>query len=130
MRDLTKRGMIAAPPKGLAFEIADLVLVGSWADCNNFRIVVRLDHGDGAGEEYEEVIAFQTEISPLYRLIMWRNAEAVFVQPLVGRMVRYGSVVEALDGLLPTPRFRLTDITATTWPTVAARPGVLGPSTG
>jgi hypothetical protein len=36
MRDLTKRGMTAVPPrlpKGLAFEIADLVRVRRWADC-------------------------------------------------------------------------------------------------
>jgi hypothetical protein len=52
------------------------------------------------------VIAFQTEISPLYRLLMWRNAAAVFVQPLVGRGKQYGSVAGALQSLLPTPRHR------------------------
>jgi hypothetical protein len=44
---------------------------------------------------------------------MWRNAETVFVQPLVGRGKQYGSVAAALESLLPTPHFRLTDITAT-----------------
>jgi len=119
MRDLTKRGMTAVPPrlpKGIAFEIDDLVRIGRWADCHAFRMLVCLDHGAAVAEEYEEVIAFQTEISPLYRLIMWRNAETVFVQPLVGRGKQYGSVAAALESLLPTPHFRLTDITATAWP--------------
>jgi hypothetical protein len=120
MRDLTRCGMTATPPglpKGLAFEIADLVLIKRWADCHNFHMLVRLDHGAAVDEEYEEVIAFQTERSPLYRLIMWRNAAAVFVQPLVGRGKRYASVADALMSLLPTPHFRLTEITATAWPT-------------
>jgi hypothetical protein len=95
MRDLTKRGSIA-PPKGLAFEIADLVFVRKWADRHNFRMALRLDHGAAVGEEYEEVITFQTNTSPLYRLTMWRNAEMVFVQPLVGRGKQYPSVVAAL----------------------------------
>jgi hypothetical protein len=119
MRDLTKRAMTAVPPrlpKGLAFEIAGLVRIRHWADCHAFRMLVCLDHGAAVNEEYEEVVAFQTEISPLYRLIMWRNATAVFVQPLVGRGKQYGSVAGALEGLLPTPHFRLTDITATAWP--------------
>jgi len=119
MRDLRKRGMTAVPsrlPKGLAFEIADLVRIGRWANCHALRMLVCLDHGAAVGEEYEEMIAFQAEISPLYRCIMWRNAAAVFVQPLVGREKQYGSVADALESLLPTPHFRLTDITATAWP--------------
>jgi hypothetical protein len=42
MRDLTKRGMTAVPPrlpKGLAFEIADLVRIRRWADCHAFRML-------------------------------------------------------------------------------------------
>jgi hypothetical protein len=109
MRDLTKRGTTAIPPrlpKGLAFEIADLVLIKGWADGNNFHMSVRLDHGAAVDEEYEEVIAFQTEISPLYRLIMWRNAAAVFVQPLVGRGKRYDSVADALESLAQLPHHK------------------------
>jgi hypothetical protein len=82
---------------GLAFEIADLVLVKCWADRHKFRLSIRLDRGAEVGEEFEEVIAFQTAKSPLYRFVMWRDAEAVFVQPLVGRKTRYGSVTEALE---------------------------------
>jgi hypothetical protein len=113
MRDLTGP-CPAVCPKGLAFEIADLVLVKSWADHNNFRMSICLDHGAAVDEEYEEVIAFQTPKSRLYRFIMWHNAEAVFVQPLVGRKKRYESVAKALECLLPVV---LTDIIATRWPT-------------
>jgi hypothetical protein len=39
MRDLTKRGTIADPPKGLAFEIADLLLVRQWAERHDLRML-------------------------------------------------------------------------------------------
>jgi hypothetical protein len=51
------------------------------------------------GEEYEEVVAFHTRLSPLCRLIMWRNAAWVFVQPLVGVRAQYNSVCDALASL-------------------------------
>jgi hypothetical protein len=61
MRDLTKRPTLAVPPKGLAFEIADLLLAREWAERHNLRMLIRLDHGAAVGEEYEEVITFQTQ---------------------------------------------------------------------
>ncbi len=76
---------------------------------------VRLNHG-ADGEEYEEVIAFEADTSGHCQLIIWRDAVAVFVQPLIGRMRRYGSVAKALDSLDLKPRIVLTDITATSWP--------------
>jgi hypothetical protein len=118
MRDLKMRGTAAAPlpsPSGLAFEIADLLLVRSWADLRDCRMSVRLNHG-ADGEEYEEVIAFEADTSGHCQLIIWRDAVAVFVQPLIGRMRRYGSVAKSLDSLDLKPRIVLTDITATSWP--------------
>ena len=44
-------------PTGLAFEIADLMLLQGWADFHDVQMVVELDHCV-EGEEYEEVIAF------------------------------------------------------------------------
>jgi hypothetical protein len=117
MRDLKMRGTTAAPsPRGLAFEIAELALMRSWADSHDCRMSIRLDHG-ADGEEYEEVIALEADTSSHCQLIIWRNAVAVFVQPLIGRMRRYGSVANALDSLDLKPRIVLTDITATSWPT-------------
>jgi hypothetical protein len=118
MRNLTKRGIAAEPlvlPKGLAFEIADLILVKNWAGRHDFEIMVRLDHG-AEDEEYEEVIAFHAGIRPSCRLIMWRNADAVFIQPLPGRRQRHASVADALRSLLVKRPIMLTDILATVWP--------------
>jgi hypothetical protein len=118
MRDLTKRGIAVAPPrlpKGLAFEIADLTLVRHWADRHDFTILVRLDHA-AEDEEYEEAIAFHAGISPFCRLIMWRNADAVFIQPLLGRRQRHASVADALRSLVVKRPVILTDIVAVAWP--------------
>jgi hypothetical protein len=118
VRNLTKRGVPAVsrrPPKGVAFEIADLYLIGNWAMFHGLGMSVHLDHG-AEDEEYEEVIAFHAGTSPLSRLIIWRNAEAVFVQPLAGKRQRYDSIADAPENLVLTPRILLTDIVATEWP--------------
>lgn len=112
--------MIAASgnlPMGLAFEINDLLRLRGWADLHAMHMEVRLDHG-AEDEEYEEVIVCHTDMSPPCRSIIWRNAEAVFVQPLVGRRLRFRSVNEALESLLTKRGLVLTDITATAWPAV------------
>jgi hypothetical protein len=85
-------------PTGLSFEVEDLVSIAEWADLNHVIVAVRLDHGL-AGEEYEEVVAFHTRLNPPCQLIMWRSAESVFVQPLVGVRIKYSSVCEALASL-------------------------------
>ena len=112
----SKRGMAAASScllRGVAFEIADLALIKRWADLRNIGLVIRLDHGT-VGEEYEEVIAFYPEMSRTCRVIMWRTAGAVFVQPLIGRKRRYGSVAKALASLTWMPGTILTEITVPT----------------
>jgi hypothetical protein len=78
-------------------------------------MVVRVDHC-AEDEEYEEVIEIHCGTSSASRLIMWRNGEAVFVQPLLGRKQEYSSVAEALEYLFPKQREVLTDIVAWTWP--------------
>ena len=88
--------------RGLAFAIADLILIRYWAERHNYRISIRLDHGVFAeehAEEYEEVIAFLEGPRSHCRLIMWRDAATVFVQPLAGRVREYSSVTEALDSM-------------------------------
>ena len=115
MRDLGKPDMTSASqsrPKGIAFEIVDLMLIKKWADTRNIKFVIRLDHS-AESDEYEEVVAFHPETSPTSPLIMWRTAERVFVQPLIGRRRRYGSVAKALDSqiMATMPWTVLTDIT-------------------
>ena len=84
-----------------------LLLIGSWATLHGLGMSVRLDHGS-EDEEYEEVIAFHAGTSPLSRLIIWRDAETVFVQPLAGKRQRYNSIADALENLLLMPRILLT----------------------
>ncbi len=118
MRDLTKCGAIAAPrglPKGIAFEIADLALIQAWADFHDLRVQIRLDHGAPA-TDYEEVIALYIGTGNVFRALIWRNAKAVFVQRLIGRRQRYGSVAAAMESLVPRPLVAVTDITPAAWP--------------
>jgi hypothetical protein len=101
--------------RGLSFSIADLLLVGAWSAARGLEMVVRLDHGSET-EEYEEVIAFHTASGRPCRFIMWRDATSVFVQPLIGRTRRYGSVVDAIVALTPRQPVVVTDVTAAPWP--------------
>jgi len=106
MRDLSRSTApfeVQKDPTGLAFAIADLVLVGCWSALHDFHMVIRLDHGS-EDEEYEEVVEFRTHLRPRSRWIMWRSAEAVFMQPILGRKRKFASVAAALDSLLPTRR--------------------------
>jgi hypothetical protein len=84
---------------GRAFEIHDHRLMIDWAKRYDHRAVVRLDHGV-AGEEYEEVVELLFGSSNRCRFIIWRNAEAVIVQPLIGRRILYACVEDALAGPL------------------------------
>lgn len=90
-----------AAPMGIAFEIADLMLLQGWADFHGVQMIVELDHCV-EGEEYEEVIAFYGRDSQLRRWIVWRAQQAIVVQPLIGRSCRYRSVADALDSLIPS----------------------------
>ena len=108
--------------RGLSFSIPDLLLIGSWSEACGLRMAVRLDHGSDT-EEFEEVLTFHTEAGRPCRFIMWRDENAVYVQPLIGRARRYESVVEALSGSAP-PRFVvLTDVIATGWPEARGKVG-------
>lgn len=118
MRNLTPSGRPSVnvrPPKGISFDIADLVQVRAWAEEQSVRISVMLDHGI-EDEEYEEVIAFKTNTGPLARLMIWRSPDAVFVQPMLGRSRCYDTVATALHDLAGSPPEAITDIQATEWP--------------
>jgi hypothetical protein len=107
---------LPSTPKGLSFKVSELILVRNWSAENNLRMVVRLDHGSDA-EDYEEVLAFHVGESRLCSWIMWRDAEAVFVQPLIGRTERYGSTAEAFEAVAAKQHVVLTDIKPDRWPT-------------
>ncbi len=83
--------------KGLAFEITDLLAIEAWAGQNEVSMVVHLDHGV-EDEEYEEVVALSTTAENCL-LLIWRDENTTFVQPLPGRRVCFASVAEALSQL-------------------------------
>ena len=101
--------------RGLSFSIADLLLVGAWSAARGLEMVVRLDHGSET-EEYEEVIAFHTPSGRPCRFIMWRDVRSVYVQPLIGRLRRYDSVVDAIVAMTPQRPVVTTDVMASRWP--------------
>jgi hypothetical protein len=107
--------MFSTRLRGWSFSIADLTLVGAWAEAQGLRMVVRLDHGSET-EEYEEVLAFRNLSGRPRRYIMWRDPKAVFVQPLIGRTRRYRSVAEAIAALTPQRAAPVTDVIAPHWP--------------
>jgi hypothetical protein len=93
--------------KGIAFEIADLALIKSWADVRHIRMVVRLDCATDS-EEYEEVITFY----PTSPLMIWRTEKFVCVLPVIGARRRYRTVANALESPMmdQMPSTILTDI--------------------
>jgi hypothetical protein len=101
--------------RGLSFSIAELMLVEAWAEAQGLQMRVRLDHGSEA-EEYEEVLAFTTTWGRPRRTIMWRDHEAVYVQPLIGRTRRYQTVADAIVTLTPRDSVVVTDVMASRWP--------------
>lgn len=101
--------------RGVSFSIADLLLVRAWSEAYGVHMAVRLDHGSET-EEYEEVLAFHPERGGPCRWMIWRDLEAVFLQPLPGRTRRYGCVADAMDALTPRQAVVVTDIAASQWP--------------
>jgi hypothetical protein len=99
--------------KGIAFDIADLLRARSWAGFHDWKMEIWLDHGT-EDEEYEEVITFYS--GNLTGSILWRTANAVFVQPLMGRKRRYPSVAAALDGLISKQHGVVSKNVAIAWP--------------
>ena len=88
--------------KGHAFAIEDHSAIADWASKNHYRVVVRLDHGIGE-EEYEEAVEFYFGSRCFF--LIWRDANGVVVQSLVGRPRHYGVVPEAPGSYgLPTMR--------------------------
>jgi hypothetical protein len=107
--------MYSASLRGLSFSIADLVLIRAWSEARGLTLGVRLDHG-AENEEYEEVLTLYTEPGRACRFLMWRDAEGVFVQPLIGRIKRYSSVHQAIVAITPQQDVEVTDLTAPYWP--------------
>jgi hypothetical protein len=101
--------------RGLSFSIAELLLVAAWAEAQGLQMRVQLDHASDS-EEYEEVLAFDATWGRPRRHILWRDKEAVYVQPMIGRRKRFKSVGELLAAMSPPERVLVTDVMAVDWP--------------
>jgi hypothetical protein len=88
-------------PVGAAFELADLFMVQGWAAYHDLRLVIELDHAAG-GTPFEEVLAFYPPNGSFRKWTMWRGTGSITVQTAKGRVIRFASVADALDGLIPT----------------------------
>ena len=91
------------------------MLATAWAASHDFGMLIRLDHGI-EDDEYEEVIEFTEGPQSRPHLLMWRDAQAVFIQPILGKKHKFSSVAEALERLVPKKRVEVTDIIAKSWP--------------
>jgi hypothetical protein len=100
--------MLKTLPVGVAFELADLFIAQGWATYHNLRLVIELDYA-AEGEEYEEVLAFYPPNGSFRKWTMWRTTRNIAVQTARGRVICFASVVDALDGLMPSrPRLAPT----------------------
>jgi hypothetical protein len=86
-------------PKGFAFDIPDLQMLQRWADAQEMRMVVELDHCV-EGEEYEEVLAFYEEGSALRQWTMWRASEHFVLEPMNGPAWRFARLPDLIAELL------------------------------
>ncbi len=87
-------------PKGLSFDIPDLLLVQAWAEFHDLRMKVELDIFTES-EEYEEMVGLFSPSTGSQRWMLWRSSNGVVAQPVVGRTRIFDSVAEALDDLIP-----------------------------
>jgi len=87
-------------PKGLSFDVADLLLVRAWADFHELRMEVELDF-TAEGDEFEEIIGLFSPSTGFRRWMIWRSADGIIAQPMVGRPRVLDAIADALDVLIP-----------------------------
>jgi hypothetical protein len=98
---------VACPRSGLAFDVPDLHLAQAWANFHRLRMIVYIDRVTGP-DDADEVLGFTVRdgAPPLWHL--WRDEDAICVQPAIGRTVRFARLVDALDSLIPEQPLELT----------------------
>jgi hypothetical protein len=87
-------------PTGLSFDIPELLMVQGWADYHDLRMTIELDVLAGA-DEYEEVLGLFYGTSVFRRWMMWRTADGIVVQPMMGRPMLFDVMSDALETLIP-----------------------------
>jgi Lhr-like helicase len=84
------------PPAGIAFDVAELVLLRGWAEARGLVMEIALNQVR-AGEEYEEVVALSPRRGAPPELTFWRGPEMVVLERAAGRVQRFRFLSEALE---------------------------------
>lgn len=96
-----------------AFSIPDLMLLEAWSEFHGMRMEVDLGHCmDGA--ECDEIIVLSESYSPLHWML-WRSADQIVVQSMLGAERRSDTISEALDSIGSTEVEELIDIHPSQW---------------
>jgi hypothetical protein len=90
----------AKPPTGLSFEIPDLLMLQAWMDFHDLRMEIDLDVVTD-GEEYEELLGLYDRNRAVRQWRLWRTRVGMMVQPAMGPPMRFDSMVDVLDLLIP-----------------------------
>ena len=90
----------APMPAGLSFDVSDLLILQAWSDFHALRMTIELDVCAG-GDEYEEIIGLYDKDCAFRRWTVWRSADAIVVQPAMGRKRLFDAMTDVLDMLIP-----------------------------
>jgi hypothetical protein len=94
------RRPLARIPKGLSFDVSDLLLVRAWADYHDLRMEVELDFA-AERDEFEEIVGLFAPRTGSRRWMLWRSTDGIIAQPMVGRPRMFDNVADALETLIP-----------------------------
>lgn len=88
---------------GVAFAVPELILLTAWADFHAFSLRIELDwQVDQVA--YEEVVTLRLFGSPIPHWLMWRTANSVVLQPMVGRARRFACITDLLGAICSEQR--------------------------
>jgi hypothetical protein len=85
---------LSKPPRGVAFEIDDLIALRAWANDHDVQMAIEL-----GSEDYEELLSFQAQRAASQRWVMWRTSQDVVVKPLIGRPRRFPAVNAMMEAM-------------------------------
>jgi hypothetical protein len=96
-----------------AFKVPELMLLGAWSEFHGMRMAIDLAHCmDGA--ERDEVIVLSEQRSSLHWML-WRSADGIVVQPMLGRERQFDTISDALESVRSTEPEELTNIHSGQW---------------
>ena len=96
-----------------AFKVPGLMLLGAWCEFRGMRMAIDLAHCmDGA--ERDEIIVLSEQRSSLHWML-WRSADGIVVQPMLGMERQLHTISDALESVHSTEPEELTNIHSGQW---------------